>query len=291
MLNLYEILQSVLLTESAVDVNKVGDAIDKKYQVKINYRSNDEDIANGARIIEVYAYGLTKAGNPVIRAFQPYGDTTTSTPNWKFFRLDRITNWETTNKFFHQPASDFYNIGKFNPTGDKSMSVVYKIATFGNESIKDKEIADKIDDTQSPIERGAKKKDSRNSDELYKTDTERGMEKLRKELDNPVYQYTIGGPRKKNQSSPINADKDKPSQSTDSTYKSKSTEKPIPVINKQKTDNNKNSADDDKVDDLYKTDYEKTLERQKELMNNKKFVSPDVLDNWKKEQEKRKNKK
>ena len=39
-----------------------------------------------------------------------------------------------------------------------------------------------------------------------------------------------------------------------------------------------------------KTDTEKALERQRELMNNKKFVSPDVLDNWNKEQERRKNK-
>lgn len=290
MLNLYEILQKVLLTESAVDVNKVGDAIDKKYQVKINYRSNDEDVANGARTIEVYAYGLTKAGNPVIRAFQPYGDTTSSTPNWKFFRLDRITNWETTNQFFHRPASDFYNVGKFNPTGDKSMSVVYKIATFDGESEKDKEIAKNIDNGSGEVqkvERGAKKKETakQNSGEIFKTDTERGMEKLRKELDNPVYQYTVGGPRKKAQSTPVNVDDSKPEPQQNSFDTS---EKPkIVDTTPQNVDNQSNKEEDNPI---FKTDTEKALERQRELMNNKKFVSPDVLDNWNKEQERRKNK-
>lgn len=290
MLNLYEILQKVLLTESAVDVNKVGDAIDKKYQVKINYRSNDEDVANGARTIEVYAYGLTKAGNPVIRAFQPYGDTTSTTPNWKFFRLDRITNWETTNQFFHRPASDFYNVGKFNPTGDKSMSVVYKIATFDGESEKDKEIAKNIDNGSGEVqkvERGAKKKETakQNSGEVFKTDTERGMEKLRKELDNPVYQYTVGGPRKKAQSTPVNVDDSKPEPQQNSFDTS---EKPKTVnTTSQNVDNQSNKEEENPI---FKTDTEKALERQRELMNNKKFVSPDVLDNWNKEQERRKNK-
>lgn len=291
MLNLYEILQKVLLTESAVDVNKVGDAIDKKYQVKINYRSNDEDVANGARTIEVYAYGLTKAGNPVIRAFQPYGDTTSTTPNWKFFRLDRITNWETTNQFFHRPASDFYNVGKFNPTGDKSMSVVYKIATFDGESEKDKEIAKNIDNGSGEVqkvERGAKKKETakQNSGEVFKTDTERGMEKLRKELDNPVYQYTVGGPRKKAQSTPVNVDDSKPEPQQNSFDTS---EKPKTVnTTSQNVDNQSNKEEEENP--IFKTDTEKALERQRELMNNKKFVSPDVLDNWNKEQERRKNK-
>lgn len=290
MLNLYEILQKVLLTESAVDVNKVGDAIDKKYQVKINYRSNDEDVANGARTIEVYAYGLTKAGNPVIHAFQPYGDTTSTTPNWKFFRLDRITNWETTNQFFHRPASDFYNVGKFNPTGDKSMSVVYKIATFDGESEKDKEIAKNIDNGSGEVqkvERGAKKKETakQNSGEVFKTDTERGMEKLRKELDNPVYQYTVGGPRKKAQSTPVNVDDSKPEPQQNSFDTS---EKPKTVnTTSQNVDNQSNKEEENPI---FKTDTEKALERQRELMNNKKFVSPDVLDNWNKEQERRKNK-
>ena len=81
------------------------------------------------RIIEVYAYGLTKAGNPVIRAFQPYGDTSSRVPSWKFFRIDRIIYWKPTKQIFTKPASDYYkNIGNFNrhktsrpPSKEKSL--------------------------------------------------------------------------------------------------------------------------------------------------------------------------
>ena len=83
-------INRILLSES-VSINSVNDAIDTHTRIIINYHTKGEDIATGARIIEVYAYGLTKAGNPVIRAFQPYGDTTSRVPSWKFFRLDRIT--------------------------------------------------------------------------------------------------------------------------------------------------------------------------------------------------------
>lgn len=119
-----EILSPMLLTES-VDVSMVSDAIKNRYRVVINYVGDPEHgIADGIRTIEVYAYGLTKAGNPVIRAYQPYGDTVTTTPNWKFFRLDRITSWKQTYSLIQRPAP------KFNPDGDRSMSQVYLIADF-----------------------------------------------------------------------------------------------------------------------------------------------------------------
>ena len=62
-----ESLNKILLQES-VSINSVNDAIDAHTRIIINYHTKGEDIATGARIIEVYAYGLTKAGNPVIRA-------------------------------------------------------------------------------------------------------------------------------------------------------------------------------------------------------------------------------
>ena len=104
---LTELLQEILLKES-VSVNDIDDAMDNHKRVIINYHSKGEDVATGARVIEVYAYGLTKAGNPVIRAFQPYGDTTTKVPSWKFFRLDRISAWEDTGQTFSRPASEIY---------------------------------------------------------------------------------------------------------------------------------------------------------------------------------------
>lgn len=118
-----DILTAALLRESA-SVENVTRAMDNHAKVIINYHSDGKDEHTGARVIEPVTYGLTKAGNPVIRAFQPYGDTTTSAPNWKFFRLDRISYWEETRSKFDR-VPDF-DMGQLNKNGDNSMSVVIK---------------------------------------------------------------------------------------------------------------------------------------------------------------------
>ncbi len=121
---LLEIYNKIILNES-VSSNSVTDSIKNKYRVTINYEGDpSHGVAPGLRTIEVYAYGLTKAGNPVIRAYQPYGDTVSTVPNWKFFRLDRIKTWKPTYALVTQPAPGF------NPNGDKSMSEVYTVADF-----------------------------------------------------------------------------------------------------------------------------------------------------------------
>lgn len=178
---LSELLQEILLTES-VSVNDIDDAIDNHKRIVINYHSNGEDVATGARVIEVYAYGLTKSGNPVIRAFQPYGDTTSRVPSWKFFRLDRISAWKETNQRFSQPASDIYKgLGDFNPDDDLTMSTVYKIATFGNE-------VSKQSDGKEPLKPDGlvTKTNPKLKPELFKTDTEKNMERLRQQVLNPI---------------------------------------------------------------------------------------------------------
>lgn len=144
-----------ILREENVSISKVIDAIDNHKRILINYKTDGGDEANGPRIAELYAYGLTKAGNPVVRAFQPYGDTTTSVPNWKMFRLDRITSWKDTGQRFDHPASDDYNVGEFNKNGDKTMATVYKIASF-------------------------------DEDDIFQTDTEKQIHKLQQQLDNPI---------------------------------------------------------------------------------------------------------
>lgn len=117
-----------------VSPSQVMSAIRDHERVMINYRSNGEDANNGVRVIEVYAYGLTTKGYPVIRAYQNYGDTTTVDKNWKFFRLDRITNWIPLGQKFNTPASKRYNsIGMFNDNGDMTMSTVYMVARFDDD--------------------------------------------------------------------------------------------------------------------------------------------------------------
>lgn len=127
------ILEQILLNESA-SVENVVKAMDNHAKVIINYHSDGKDEHSGTRVIEPITYGLTKAGNPVIRAFQPYGDTTTNTPGWKMFRLDRISYWEETKeKFYSVP-----NIPgqEANIDGDSTMATVIKTfrSTMGNDA-------------------------------------------------------------------------------------------------------------------------------------------------------------
>lgn len=100
---LYNLFEQVIL--ESVSRDKVIDCIENKYRVNITYAGTN-DTATEKRHIEVYAYGTTESGYPVIRAFQLFGDTKTIKPAWKFFRLDRILSWTPTNFKFHNPVSD-----------------------------------------------------------------------------------------------------------------------------------------------------------------------------------------
>lgn len=125
------LLEEMLLRESA-SVENVVKAMDNHSKVIINYHSDGKDDNTGTRVIEPITYGLTKAGNPVIRAYQPYGDTTTKTPGWKMFRLDRISYWEETKeKFYNVPNIPGQDA---NLDGDETMATVIKTfrSTMGN---------------------------------------------------------------------------------------------------------------------------------------------------------------
>lgn len=126
------LIESILTEE--VQITKVTDAIRKRKPVKMTYKADDEPKGQGERIIHPVAYGLSKSGNMVLRAFQPYGDTKTKTPHWKMFRIDKITKWNTlwNRSSFNEPPGQFNSEGDFNPNGDKSMSTVYLVANFQN---------------------------------------------------------------------------------------------------------------------------------------------------------------
>ena len=230
---LTELLEQIL--NESVSINNIDDAIDNHKRIIINYHSNGEDIATGARVIEVYAYGLTKAGNPVIRAFQPYGDTTSKVPSWKFFRLDRISGWEDTGQTFSRPASDYYKgLGEFNPDDDKTMSVVYKIATFGDE---EKKIDNFITNTNPKLKPN-----------LFKTDSEKNLERLKQQVINPIKLSDI---KTKNGFKNIQ----EPSSETGPKLKPQAKKEP----------------------ELYRTDTERGLERLKQQLQNPKKIDLDKL--------------
>lgn len=150
-----------------VSNNEINNAIDNHKYVVVNYQGTD-GTHTGNRMIKPVAFGLTSAGNLVIRAFEPFGDTKTSVPRWKYLRVDRISNWRETDKTFSEPDE------LFNPDDDKTMSIVYNIAKFDNE--------DEI--MEPPISSPKRKSDEKGG--LFRTDTERKLEKLQKQLKNPI---------------------------------------------------------------------------------------------------------
>ena len=108
---------------TSISVSNINDAINNKNEVIIYY-DGDENTSKGKRNVEVYANGISLAGNPVIRAYQLSGDSDTIVPEWKLFRADRISQWSVLSKRFSTPKP------KFNPSGDKSMKSVLNIAKF-----------------------------------------------------------------------------------------------------------------------------------------------------------------
>lgn len=126
------LIESIITEE--INITKVTDAIRKRKPVKITYKADDEPRGQGERIIHPVAYGVSKAGNMVLKAFQPYGDTKTKTPHWKLFRLDKIQDWNILwkRRSFDEPPGQFTADGDYNPNGDKSMATVYLSANFQN---------------------------------------------------------------------------------------------------------------------------------------------------------------
>ena len=116
----------------------VIDAIHNKKIVKIHY-DDEVNHKTGTRFIEPFAYGLSKAGNPVFRAFQvesgPNGSLR-GTPKWKLFRLDRVISWAPTRTTFELTPDEvgWANAYYFNREGDKSMSQVFAIAQIDDHS-------------------------------------------------------------------------------------------------------------------------------------------------------------
>ena len=129
MLTLYNLYKEIIL--EAINRNDILTSMDRNRVVKIYYKG-DETINAGYRFIQPYVLGLSKSGNPVIRAYQLKGVTDTITPGWKLFRVDKIGSWVNQKKwYFRQPISDRVpGVPKFNPNGDKSMIKVDKIVNF-----------------------------------------------------------------------------------------------------------------------------------------------------------------
>lgn len=130
------------LTENTLNESVSGDevikAIDNRVGVLIKYKGEDNQ-HTGVRYIEPYAYGLTTANNPAIRAYQYYGDTKRGVPAWKLLRLDRIESWKPTNDTFDlEPQARGWAAQAFNGN-DKLLPTIYKTVELDEEPVTDLE--------------------------------------------------------------------------------------------------------------------------------------------------------
>ena len=149
-LTLYDIIKNII--NESVSGDEVLDAIHNKRYVRIKYddgepprKGIDKGNPKGSRVILPMAYGTTKAGNPVVRAFQWNGNSRRGAPKWKFFRLDRITSWKPFRKQFSAPPDDLYNY-----TGDRGMGSFVDNAKFDFNTQGDIDIARQKDVTAAP---------------------------------------------------------------------------------------------------------------------------------------------
>ena len=126
-MKLYNVYNNLIV--EVASINSIVDAIKKRQRV-IVYYDGDEPGGKGLRIIEPVCYGYSKAGNPVLRAWDLEGASHRAylgkkpLPSWRLFRLDRIMSLTPTGNNFETPRPNY------NPTGDKSMNRVIINAKF-----------------------------------------------------------------------------------------------------------------------------------------------------------------
>jgi len=128
-MKLYNTLKGVIL--EVASIGSITDAIKKRQRVIIYY-DGDEPGGRGLREIEPVCLGYSKAGNPVLRAWDIEGSSHRDytglrpLPSWRLFRLDKILSFKPTGEVFNEPRPNF------NKTGDKLMTRVLVIANFDN---------------------------------------------------------------------------------------------------------------------------------------------------------------
>lgn len=126
-MKLYNTLNSLILEVASRE--QIIDAIRTK-RVCVIYYNGDEPGGKGLRVIEPVAFGLTKKGNPVVRAWDREGASHKAylgkkpLPSWRFFRVDRIDFIRPTRETFDEPRPGY------NPNGDRSMERVFLNAIF-----------------------------------------------------------------------------------------------------------------------------------------------------------------
>lgn len=118
--------KGLLRIDEDVEIQSVSDAINTMRPAYIKYNSGGKNKATGRRLIYPVAYGMSSAGNPVVRAFEERGDSLTGVPAWKFFRVDRILWWRTIkDSKYSFKGKDLVGLNK---SGDEGMIEIYTLS-------------------------------------------------------------------------------------------------------------------------------------------------------------------
>lgn len=129
-MKLYNSFKSLIV--EVASLNAILDAIKRRQRVVIYY-DGDEPGGRGLREIEPVCLGYSKAKNQVLRAWDLEGSSHTAykgeqpLPGWRLFRVDKILSFKPTGEIFDTIRPNF------NPSGDKSMVNIIKIAQFNQE--------------------------------------------------------------------------------------------------------------------------------------------------------------
>lgn len=121
-MKLYNLVESLIL--EVASRSDIMNGMTKRRIMELNYDDEEDPGGKGRRWIQMYCYGVSKAGNDVVRVYQVGGDTKTIQPGWKLFRVDRMENLRTLGGTFNEAKP------LFNPTGDKDMIKIYNITQF-----------------------------------------------------------------------------------------------------------------------------------------------------------------
>lgn len=114
-------------------IDDIQKSIKQKKVITINY--NGDEYGKGYRDIEPVCFGISKAGNMVVRAWETQGSSHSNKtknnpiPGWRLFRLDKILTYQPQGDTFIEVRPNY------NPTGDRSMSRVILNATFDDEQV------------------------------------------------------------------------------------------------------------------------------------------------------------
>jgi len=125
-MKLYNVIKQIILEKS---VDQITNSVKNRNLVTIYYDGEDNG-GKGLRVIEPFCFGVSKAGNLVLRAWEREGASHTAQkgeqplPGWRLFRYDRIGSFNAN------PTQTFDEVRPLYNPNDKGMTQIKLCAKF-----------------------------------------------------------------------------------------------------------------------------------------------------------------